>query len=516
MRRPLLLLAVVVGLLAASAVAIALKPTVLGLDLQGGVEVILQGKPTEEAQVNEEAIERSVEIIRERVDAFGVAEPEIQTQGDDQIVVALPGAEDPEQVVDDLIQPAQLVFINFERNLVGPEEGDPSLYDAVKRAQRAPPPDEVRRGARPTFYAFDREDHSLLAGPERDEQSLIESFPNDRLPPNAVIERVPKEFFLAYQERQLQTRDQGTGQRVWFVFNNNPAVVGSEVSEARVEVQTGGFGGPDRVVRLGFTGEGEQKFADATRQLASDGRLRGELQRFAVILDGEIVTTPTIDYEEYPTGLGRGGAVIEGNFSQGEAETLAKQINSGALPIELEVISQKQVSATLGKESLRQALIAGVVGLALVILFLIAYYRFLGLVAAAALLVYGAFLYAVAVLVPITLTLPGIAGIILTIGMGVDSNVLIFERIREELRQGKPVRLAVDGGYDKALLTIIDSHVTTLITGLALFLFGTGPIKGFAVTLCLGIAINLFTALVGTKVVFDVINQRGRIERLSI
>jgi SecD/SecF fusion protein len=504
MRRPLLLLAMVVGLLAASVVAIALRPTVLGLDLQGGVEVILQGKPTEEAEVTEEAIDRSVEIIRERVDAFGVAEPEIQTQGTDQIVVALPGAEDPDQVVADLIQPAQMMFINFERNLVGPENGDPSLYDAVKRAQTAPKPDEIRPGARPTFYAFDKTSKELLAGPEVDRETIIESFPGDVRPPSAVIERVPKEFFLAFQERRLESRgDEGPGQRVWFVFQNNPDVLGREVTEARVEVQTGGFGGPDRVVRLGFTDEGGDKFSDATRQLATDGQLKGTPQAFAVILDGEIVTTPTIDYEQYPTGLGDDGAVIEGNFSQGEAETLAKQINSGALPIELEVISQKQVSATLGKQSLRQGLIAGIVGLALVILFLIAYYRFLGVVAAVGLIVYAVFLYAVAVLVPITLTLPGIAGIILTIGVAADANVVIFERVREEARSGKSPRAAILAGYRKGISAIIDANVVTLATAAILFLFATAGIKGFAFTLFIGVLLSLFTAVVATRAAFN-------------
>jgi preprotein translocase subunit SecD len=199
-----------------------------------------------------------------------------------------------------------------------------------------------------------------------------------------------------------------------------------------------------------------------------------------------------------------------------EANDLAIVLRAGALPAPLKIIQDLTVGPSLGRDSIekgiRSTLVAGVV----VVLFMMIYYRLSGLVADFALALNLICLIGALAGLNATLTLPGIAGIILTIGMGVDSNVLIFERIREELRQGKPVRLAVDGGYDKALLTIIDSHVTTLITGLALFLFGTGPIKGFAVTLCLGIAINLFTALVGTKVVFDVINQRGRVERLSI
>ena len=225
MRRPILLLALVVGLVAASAIAIALKPTVLGLDLQGGVEVVLQGKPTEQAQVTPEAIDRSVEIIRDRVNAFGVAEPEIQTQGDDQIVVALPGAEDPEQVVNDLINPAQMVFIPFEPNIVGPQDGTTSLYEAAKLAASTTP--EEARGL-PSFYAFDRETKELSwPAPSPTAVSLREAFPNNRIPDDAEVVEVPKGLFLASEETQrFQTRESATETR-WHVFQNNPGLTGA-------------------------------------------------------------------------------------------------------------------------------------------------------------------------------------------------------------------------------------------------------------------------------------------------
>jgi SecD/SecF fusion protein len=503
-RRPILLLALVIGLVAASALAIALRPTVLGLDLQGGVEVVLQGKPTEQAQVTEEAIDRSVEIIRDRVDAFGVAEPEIQTQGDDQIVVALPGAEDPEQVVNDLINPAQLIFIPFEANVVNPE-GTTSLYDAAKLAARTEPEEE--RGL-PTFYAFDRDSKELLAGPEPDRLSLRESFPNDRIPRDAEVVVVPRGLFLAFEEAQrFQTRESATEQR-WYVFQNNPGLTGQDVSSASARLETQGIGGNRWIVTMGFTGDGREKFQDLTRQLAVEGNLKGQLQRFAIILDGEIVSNPTVDYNDYPAGIdGRNGAQIEGDFSQDEAKTLGTQINSGALPIELEVISQKQVSATLGEESLNQALIAGIVGLALVILFLIAYYRFLGVIAALGLVVYAVLFYAVVVLIPITLTLPGIAGIILTIGVASDANVVIFERVREEARAGKTPRAAILAGYKKGLTAIIDANVVTFATAAILFLFATAGVKGFAFTLMIGVLLSLFTAVVATRAAFNVLAE---------
>jgi SecD/SecF fusion protein len=504
MRRAVLLLAIVIGLVAASAVAIAVKPAVLGLDLQGGVEVVLQGQPTDESEVTPEAIDRSVEIIRSRVDAFGVAEPEIQTQGSDQIVVALPGADNPEQVVSDLIQPAQLVFINFSQNVVPPVEGDTDLLKAIRTAQRTEPDND--RGTR-QLYALDKETNAYIAGPEVTRVALEESLPRGTELADVRVEAVPQGLFLAFQEQaELQTRENSTVRRSWLVFQNNPGLTGRDVTEARSTLDTGGTNEP--IVTMQFTDEGRQAFADITRQLALDGSLQGELQSFAIILDGEIVSAPTIDYEQYPFGIdGRNGAQIQGNFSTGEAETLAKQINSGALPINLEVISQKQVSATLGKESLREGLIAGIIGLTLVIIFLIAYYRFLGLIAAMALVIYSVLLYAVIVLVPVTLTLPGIAGIILTIGVASDANVVIFERVREESRAGKTPRAAILAGYRKGITAIIDANVVTMATAAILFLFATAGVKGFAFTLLIGTALSLFTAVVATRAVFNVLAE---------
>ena len=211
-----------------------------------------------------------------------------------------------------------------------------------------------------------------------------------------------------------------------------------------------------------------------------------------------------------------GQAQISGRFSTEEASDLAIILRAGALPAPVKIIQNLTVGPSLGRDSIEKGMRATVIAGILVIIFMIAYYRLSGVIANVALIMNLTVLVGSLAVLNATLTLPGIAGIILTIGMGVDSNVLIFERIREELRSGKPIRLSVDSGYDKALVTIIDSHVTTLITAVVLFLFGTGPIKGFAVTLSLGIMINLFTALVGTKVVFDFINGRWKVKRLSI
>ena len=255
-------------------------------------------------------------------------------------------------------------------------------------------------------------------------------------------------------------------------------------------------------VGVTFDSKGAKEFGRITS--ANAGKF------MAIVLDGTIYSAPRINE---PILGGR--AQITGNFTTDEANDLAIVLRAGALPAPMKTIQDLTVGPSLGQDSIEKGLKTTMFAGMIVLIFMVIYYRMSGVIADAALALNLLCLLGALSGLNATLTLPGIAGIILTIGMGVDSNILIFERIREELRQGRPVRLAVDAGYDKAFLTIVDAHVTTLITGLALFLFGTGPIKGFAVTLCLGIAINLFTALIGTKVVFDLINRR-KLERLSI
>ena len=294
-------------------------------------------------------------------------------------------------------------------------------------------------------------------------------------------------------------KDTGREYRIPYVVKKRVMLTGDVLSDARVAI--GQFNDP--YVSITFDAKGGKEF----------DRITGEnvKKRMAIVLDNTIYSAPVI--QERITG---GRAQITGTFSTQEANDLAIVLRAGALPAPLKIIQDLTVGPSLGQDSIDKGVRATLVAGAMVVVFMIVYYKLSGVIADFALILNLVCLIGALSALNATLTLPGIAGIVLTIGMGVDSNVLIFERIREELRQGKPVRLAVDGGYDKALLTIVDSHVTTLITGVALFLFGTGPIKGFAVTLCLGIAINLFTALVGTKVIFDIMNQRQKVEQLSI
>ena len=299
-------------------------------------------------------------------------------------------------------------------------------------------------------------------------------------------------------ERAVE-RDTGREYRIPYLVKKRVMLTGDVLSDARVSI--GQFNDP--YVSITFDAKGGREFE----------RITGEnvKKRMAIVLDNTIYSAPVI--QERISG---GRAQITGTFSTQEANDLAIVLRAGALPAPLKIIQDLTVGPSLGKDSIEKGVRATLIAGAVVIGFMVVYYRLSGVIANFALVLNLICLMGALSALNATLTLPGIAGIVLTIGMGVDSNVLIFERIREELRAGKAVRLAVDGGYDKALLTIVDSHVTTLITGVALFLFGTGPIKGFAVTLCLGIAINLFTALVGTKVIFDIINQRHKVEQLSI
>lgn len=308
--------------------------------------------------------------------------------------------------------------------------------------------------------------------------------------------KVPEEAEILFES--VTEELDGTTYSRPYLIKKDADLIGDLLQDARVSI--GEFNEPN--VSVTFDSKGAREFDLVTA--ANVGK------RMAIVLDGKVYSAPTINER-----ISGGRAVISGTFTTDEANDLAVVLRAGALPAPLKTLQDLTVGPSLGKDSIEKGLRTTVIAGSLVLIFMIVYYRLSGLIANMALLLNLIGLLGALSGLNATLTLPGIAGIILTMGMGVDSNVLIFERIREELRNGRPVRLAVDAGFEKAFLTIVDAHVTTLITGLALFLFGTGPIKGFAVTLCLGIGINLFTAFVGTKVVFDFLNRR-KLETLSI
>ncbi|MCP9440693.1 MAG: protein translocase subunit SecD [Nitrospira sp.] len=360
----------------------------------------------------------------------------------------------------------------------------------IKEPKRAK--DLIKETALLEFKMLDEDNQLRLELPARIpkemEEEIIRQF-QDKIPEGDEI------LF----ERVID-KETGREYRIPYLVKKRVMLTGDVLSDARVSI--GQFNDP--YVSITFDSKGGQEFERITAENVK--------KRMAIVLDNTIYSAPVIQER-----IGGGRAQITGTFTTQEANDLAIVLRAGALPAPLKIVQDLTVGPSLGQDSIDKGIRATLIAGAVVLLFMVVYYRLSGAIADFALILNLVCLMGALSALNATLTLPGIAGIVLTIGMGVDSNVLIFERIREELRSGKAVRTAIDAGYDKALLTIIDSHVTTLITGVALFLFGTGPIKGFAVTLCLGIAINLFTALVGTKVIFDLWGRRQpKAQTLSI
>jgi preprotein translocase subunit SecD len=321
-----------------------------------------------------------------------------------------------------------------------------------------------------------------------EEESLLSQF----------AEEIPPEDEILFEKKV--NSETGAVSKFPILLKRQAVLTGDLLSEARVSLDSQYA---DPYVSISFNAEGAKRFEEITGANVK--------KRLAIILDNTVYSAPVIQEK-----IGGGNAQITGSFSLEEAKDLGIVLKAGALPAPLKMLQNVTVGPSLGQDSIEAGKIAGILATILVISFMIIYYRLSGIIADFALALNIILLFGAMASLNATLTLPGIAGIILAIGMAVDSNVLMFERIREEIRAGKPPRSAVDSGYDKAFSTIFDSHVTTLITALVLFQFGTGPIKGFAVTLSIGVSINLFTALVGTKSVFDLITSRYRIEKLSI
>lgn len=402
----------------------------LGLDLKGGIHLVLEADTSklESSQDLKDAVNVALEIIRNRVDQFGVSEPTITRQGTGRITVDLAGIEDPQRAVELIGKTALLEF-----KLVD-EKGD------LKKA-------------------------------------LEGEIPTD------------DEILYKYADGKPQP----------YLIKRETLISGRYIKDARLEIDS--WGQP--YVGLDFDSEGAEIFAEIT------GRHVGE--RLAIILDNVVKSAPVIK-----TRIPEGKAVIEGRFSMDEANELRIVLKSGALPIPFNIIQNTTIGPSLGRDSIRKGLFSGIVGFIGVILFMGIYYRKAGLIADTALILNLLFLLAALAALKATLTLPGIAGIILTIGMGIDANVIIFERIREELRRERAPRSAVDAGYSRALRTILDANITTLITALILFQFGSGPIKGFATTLSIGILASLFTSIVVTRVIFNLLLARRPVKKISI
>ncbi|MHB9111262.1 MAG: protein translocase subunit SecD [Thermoleophilia bacterium] len=410
------------------------EKTRLGLDLQGGLEVILEAQ----GDVTSEKMEQAEIVVRNRVDKLGVSEPAINRQGENQISVGLAGVTNVEEAMALIGKTALLEFKKVDDDLT--------------------------------------------------QQFILETLTEDKIPANKQ---------LLYQtsrdeKGELVRGEDGQPVRSPVIVDREALMTGEALDDAQIGYDQ--FGKPK--VDMSFTSEGQKKFAEVTEKLATAGAITGKISLMAIVLDDEVISAPTVKDK-----INSDSAEITGNIPLKEVENVVLVLKTGALPVELTTVDKNEISATLGKDSLRQGLIAGLVGLVLVMLFMLVYYRLLGVVADLALIIYGILFYAALTnpWYPATLTLPGIAGMILTVGVAADANVVIFERIKEEIKAGKTIRSAVNSGYTKGFKTILDANAVTVITAGVIFMVATAGVKGFALTLMIGVVISMFTAILATR-----------------
>lgn len=468
-RNSLIVLGLVVVLIGVAAYFIFIRQPVseatqLGLDLEGGVSVQLEGSQTGDEEVTREEMQRASEVIRQRVDSLGVTEPEIQLQGQDQMVVNIPGITNSDRAVELIGRTAQLGFYPVLA-------AEPSLTD---------PPQVV---------------------PEDEVDEVEQEIRADLRDDSAYEEGQTKILF-----EETPVPEGGGTSVVGYIVPEEPAMTGDALDRAYLNRDQAGF----LEVGIDLTRQGGRQFADLTREIVEDSLASGrpDAGQLAIVLDNDVVSAPTV--EQPITG---GQVVINnpgaGGLPQEEAEELEIVLQTGALPINMEVLSVTTIGPTLGADSLRSGLIAALVGFGLVLVFLLVIYRALGIVADLALLIYAFLLWGLIVAIPITMTLPGIAGIVLTFGVAADANIVIFERIKEEVRRGKTPRTAVQIGYQRGFRAILDGNLTTLIVAFILFALSSGSVRGFAVLLTIGVLLSMFTAIVVTRALLGVISSRG-------
>jgi preprotein translocase subunit SecD len=437
------ILALILVLIIAAITVIVTIPTRLGLDLQGGSQLTIQVKTTPTIpKIDQGMLEAVRRIVENRVNGLGVSEALVQTVGEDQILVQLPGVNDPQQAERVLGGTAKL---EFQEQLPGTE-----AQLAIERQLQ----------------------QELLA-----KQAELKTSNNE----------------AAIKENQAALKR--SNEAIAKLFKSS-GLGGENLKDAQPQPLASGN---NWNVALVFDTPGGELFAQLTKNLAGTGRSIG------IFLDERMISSPVVGVEFAQTGITGGSAVIQGNFTTQEANDLAVQLRGGALPVPVEIVENRTVGASLGRDSIQSSINAGIGGLILVLIFMVAYYRLPGVIANIALLIYALLTWAAFVLLGVTLTLPGIAGFVLSIGMAVDANVLIFERTREELRAGKTLYRSVESGFYRAFSSILDGNVTTVIACLALFSLGAGLVKGFAVTLGLGVVVSMFTALTCSRTLLFVV-----------
>jgi SecD/SecF fusion protein len=466
----------------------------LGLDLQGGMHLVLE---VDRSKMNEaeakDAVERAMEVLRSRIDQFGVAEPLVQREGEDRIVIQLPGLTDRARALELIGKTALLEF-----KLVRTQDEVKTVFDRldVFLAARG-----VTGGADSALRRTPLTAHFLSLGSSAFIRQEDLPAVHKLLATAGLDSIIPGDSQLVWGDAN-QSLQGVTGQEL-YVVKREPEMKGNSIATADAQIglkstNPGAWG-----VSMKLTPTGRADFARVTGNNVN--------RQLAIVLDNVVQSAPVIN-ERIPSG----DASITGNFSVESARDLSIVLRAGALPAPVKIIEERSVGPSLGADSIQEGVKAGLIGTALVVLFMLFYYHLSGIIAIVAMVLNIFYLVAWMAGIGATLTLPGIAGVVLTIGMSVDANVLIFERIREELRAKKSVRQAVELGYSRAFRTILDAHVTTIISALFLFQFGTGPIKGFALTLIIGLIANMFTAVLFTRMVFDFMLGRGKAERISI
>ncbi|MGI8650472.1 MAG: protein translocase subunit SecD [Rubrobacter sp.] len=465
LRNNLVILGLVVLLLCLAAYLIFLRQPVsqatqLGLDLEGGVRVQLQGFKNDESDVTNEEMARAIEVIRQRVDSLGVTEPEIRQQGTDQALVDIPGITDSDQAVEVIGRTAQLGFYR-----VIASDGEAGIpQDEVAQAQ-----DELR-------------------------ESLRESSDFEEGQTKVIFEDTPD--------------PSGNGNIVaGYIVSEQPQITGDAIDSASLARDQQGR----LEVQMNLTGDGGRDFGQLTQEIVQGSLADGApgTGQLAVVLDEDVVSAPVVQDPILGGQVSINNTGSPQGLPEDEARELEVVLQTGALPINMEVLSVQSIGPTLGAESLRGGLIAALAGLAFVLVFLTFIYRALGVVASLALIIYGFLLWAIIVAVPITMTLPGIAGIVLSVGVAADANIVIFERIKEESRLGKTARAAIQAGYKKGFRAVLDGNVTTLITAFILFALASAQVRGFAVLLAIGVLLSMFTAIVVTRALLGILSSRG-------
>ncbi|HET9074603.1 MAG TPA: protein translocase subunit SecD [Solirubrobacteraceae bacterium] len=581
-----LILLIVAGLIAASAVVIAIRPTVLGLDLKGGIELVYRATGTpQNPKVTPATLSEAVQAMDKRVNQLGVSQPSIQTQGSDNIDVQLPNVSNVQQAERQVGNTTRLAFYDWEANVLVPPTGGAKpqfaaqglatqdsgsltisqggglapgqssttagaigLYQAAKLASQQPARISAQGNSRkgPEYFLFGKPGSSACAafaaahgtkpvpgvhclitgGTEGPVQAIGESVHSavySGLTPAEIkgtqLLTVPQGWVVvqgapASFAHPLSTWDPTAG---YYVLRDDAALFGSEITNP--QESTDQSGAP--AVSFGFSGRGANAFQSVTAEIAKRGSLASIgsqpiNEHFATVLGTQILSVPQIDWKQYPDGInGAQGAQISGGFTVSSADELASYLRLGSLPVNLTQISNTTVSASLGAQALHQGLIAGIVGLGIVVLFLLAYYRLLGVIAVAGLVAYGIYFFALIKLIPVTLTLAGMAGLVLTIGVAADANIVIFERVKEEIRAGRSIRNGIIEGYKKGLSAIIDANVVTIMTAFILFVLATQDVKGFAFTLGIGTFVSLFTAVMATQAILLTLGNSKTLARPS-